>query len=117
MTPTKADTLLNQAFSFFLEAQRTGAGKRVCPELEGSRPMYKLELVVLPFVYLLQMSSTLFLLFGLVLINICKYCFHTSENAALQADLVVWAQFFVCQLLYHVLNLVYTLLKLIVGFV
>ena len=79
--------------------------------------MDKLDLVLLPFVYVLRMTPPLFLLAGSKLCHFYDYWFHTCENAALRADLLVWLQFLACHVSCFSLHMVHILLKLIVVLV
>ena len=79
--------------------------------------MDKLDLVLLPFVYVLRMTPPLFLLAGSQLRHFYDYWFHTCEKAALHADLLVWFQFFICHVFCFSLNVVHIILKLIVALV
>jgi hypothetical protein len=79
--------------------------------------MDKLDLVLLPFVYVLRMTPPLFLLAGSQLCHFYDYWFHTCENAVLCADLLVWFQFIICHVFCFSLHVVHILLKLIVALV
>ena len=79
--------------------------------------MDKLDLLLLPFIYVLQMIPPLFLLAGSKLHHLYDYWFHTCENAALRADLLVWLQFLACHVSCFSLHMVHILLKLIVVLV
>ena len=79
--------------------------------------MDKLDLVLLPFIYVLRMTSPLFLLAGSKLCHFYDYWFHTCENATLCADLLVWLQFLACHVSCISLCVVHILLKLIVVLV
>ena len=60
--------------------------------------MDKLDLVFLPFVYVLRMTQPLFLLAGSWLSHFYNYWFHTScDNVALHADILVLSAFLACQ--------------------
>ena len=52
-----------------------------------------IDLVILPFVYLLRMTLILVLTFGLFLLNVYDYWFHTNDNANLCTDALSWAHF------------------------
>jgi len=79
--------------------------------------MDKLDLVCLPFVYVLQMTTLFFLLAGRKICHFYDYLFHTCENAALRADLLIWLQFLICHFFCFTLHMVHILLKLIVALV
>ena len=68
--------------------------------------MDKLDLVYLPFVYALQMTRPFFLLAGRKICHFYDYWFHTCENAALRADLLVWLQFLACHVFCFTLHFV-----------
>ena len=52
-----------------------------------------IDLIILPFVYLLQMTLILVLPFGLFLLNVYNNWFHTNNNANLHADALSWVHF------------------------
>ena len=76
-----------------------------------------IDLVILPFVYMLQMTLILVLPFGLFLLNVYDYWFHTNNNANLCANVLSWAR----SLSFHLACLFFywfqVLLKLIVALV
>ena len=63
------------------------------------------------------MTPPLFLLAGSQLCHFYDYWFHTCENAALCADLLVWFRFFICHVFCFSLHVVHIILKLIVALV
>ena len=79
--------------------------------------MDKLDLVLLPFVYVLRMTPPLFLLAGSQLCHFYNYWFHTCDSVALRADILVWFVFLACQVASFYLHAVHILLKLIVALV
>jgi hypothetical protein len=80
--------------------------------------MDKLDLVFLPFVFVLRMTQPLFLLTGSQLCHFYNYWFHTCDNVALRADILVWSgAFLACQAASFSLHAVHILLKMIVALV
>ena len=74
-----------------------------------------IDLVILPFVYLLQMTLSLVLPFGLFLLNVYDYWFHTNDNANLHANALSWAHFLSVHLACLFFYSFQVLLKLIVA--
>ena len=74
-----------------------------------------IDLVILPFVHLLRMILILVLPFGLFLLNVYKYWFHTNDNANLCANALYWVRFLFVHLACIFFYLFHVLLKLIVA--
>jgi len=79
--------------------------------------MDKLDHIFLPFIYALRMTTPFFLLVGRKICHFYDYWFHTCENVALRADLLIWLQFLACHVFCFTLHVVHILLKLIVALV
>ena len=73
-----------------------------------------IDLVILPFVYLLQMTLSLVLPFGLFLLNVYDDWFYTNDNANLHANALSWAHFLSVHLACLFFYSFQVLLKLIV---
>ena len=74
-----------------------------------------IDLVILPFVYLLQMTLVFVIPFGLFLLNVYNYWFHINDNANLCADALSWVCFLSVHLACLCFYLFHVLLKLIVA--
>jgi hypothetical protein len=77
--------------------------------------MDKLDLVYLPIVYVLRMTTLLFLLARLPITHFYDYWLQTCENSALRADLTAWCRLIFCHSFSFIFLVVHITLKLIVA--
>ena len=74
------------------------------PELEGVRPMDKLDLPVLFIAYLLRLTQLFLLLYARISTRLYDYWFNTCDAKFLMSDLLRWFVFVLSTAFYLMLH-------------